>query len=71
LPQVVAFVVFFRPERRMMKVFEQQEQLLVESPLNRFGCLTVIANEMFWSGEASSGPALRFPRAELAGFLMQ
>jgi hypothetical protein len=39
LPQVARFVVFLRPERRMMKVFEQEQNLLVESPPIAWGAL--------------------------------
>lgn len=42
----------------MMKVFEQEQNLLVESPLNCLGRLAVIANEM--SGPEKPHRARRF-----------
>jgi hypothetical protein len=42
----------------MMKVFEPEQNLLVESPLNRLGRLAVIANEM--SGPEKPHRARRF-----------
>jgi hypothetical protein len=60
LPHIAGFIVLFCPKPGMMKVFDQEQQLLVESPLNRFGRLAVVANEMFGSEKASSGRAFGF-----------
>lgn len=45
----------------MVKVLQQEKQLLVESPLNRFGRLAVVADEIFGPEKLHQAGRFAFP----------